>query len=242
VIRNQQSKFFIGLLNLRKISFLISIAILLVVGCQPRPMIGNIRAQADTPSEIATASLPESPPQKLSGEGPGRFPIEWEGSAIIQIQIGKGSSPYSVSIQKGLETQRLVEGEASIDEYRGYEFGSSGTANIVIEGERSWKIQILPVSSHYFKSLHIPGVFEGDGNAVILLDGKHGVATFDTTRSSQLEAWAYGPDGEGGQLYIKPDGDYKGKSVLPLGAGWIIVSASGQWSVDVQGPCCELIR
>jgi hypothetical protein len=219
-----------------------AILLLLVVSCQPRAGTGDSSDLVDTADPARTAAFAEPAPQTLRGEGSGRVPVAWEGPAILRIQIGKGPNPFSVSIQKELNSQLLVKGDAPIDEYRGYEFTSGAAAEFFIEGERSWEIQLLPVSAHYFKSLHIPGIFAGDGNAVILLDGKHGVSTFDTTRARRLEAWAYGPGGVGDQLYIKPDGDYKGKSVLPVGAEWIIVSATGPWSVEVQGPCCELIR
>ncbi|MBE0696805.1 MAG: hypothetical protein IH586_07770 [Anaerolineaceae bacterium] len=221
-----------AIFDMHKIGLLLSGMMLLIVSCQP------IRVPEEVAPQIEVA------PQSLSGDGPGQFQAEWEGPAILHISIGKGSQPISVFVRNGLDNQLLVKGEGTspIDEYRGYEFVSTSPADFVIEGNRSWKIQLLPVSARYFKSLHIPGVYHGNGNAVILMDGKHGVATFDTTQAQRLEAWAFGPNEVGAQLYINPEGDYKGKSVLPLGADWIIVSASGSWSVEIQAPCCEEIR
>ncbi|MGD0006304.1 MAG: hypothetical protein ABSE06_18995, partial [Anaerolineaceae bacterium] len=69
---------------------------------------------------------------------------------------------------------------------------------------------------------------------------KLGVATFENDQAQDFQAWAYGPGGVGKELYINPDGDYKGKSVLPKGASWIVVSAKGPWSVEIQLPCCEV--
>ena len=184
------------------------------------------------------ASLPLTGPALvlLSGKGPAQETIQWSGPAIVHMLAQPGSQPFVV----GLDLQELENAGGAVNDYRGFIFKTSGEARLSIQGDRAWKVSILPPDPHYFTSLKVPGKYQGNGSAVVLIGGKFGVATFDTDRSVDLRAWAYGPDGVGKELYINPGGDYKGKAVLPKGAGWIVVSASGPWSLEISVPCCEV--
>ena len=184
----------------------------------------------------ATFSPPGPPPVQLSGKGPAQETIQWSGPAIIHITAGKGSQPFVAN----LDLQQLENTSGKVDDYRSYEFKTSGKADLSIQGDRPWTVSVFPVDPRYFISLKVPGKYQGNGSAVILVVGKFGVATFEKDRAQDFTAWAYGPGGVGRELYINPDGDYKGKSVLPTGAGWIVVSARGPWSLEIQVPCCEV--
>jgi hypothetical protein len=212
------------MLNHKKILLFLS---LFLVACQA----------ASTPADTL-ASLPLTGPAPLlfSGKGPGQEIIHWSGPAIVHIIAQPGSQPFVVD----LDSQALENTGSAVNDYRGYEFKTSGKASLSIQGDRAWMVSILPPDPHYFTSLKVPGKYQGNGSAVILIVGKFGVATFEKDRSLDLRAWAYGPGGVGKELYINPGGDYKGKSVLPKGAEWIVVSASGPWSLEIQVPCCEV--
>jgi len=144
------------------------------------------------------------------------------------------------AIASGTNTQQVENVSGAVNDYRGYDFKTTEKASLAIQGDRTWMVSVYPIDPHYFVSLKVPGKYQGNGSTVILIEGKFGVATFEKDRAKNFRAWAYGPGGVGKELYINPSGDYKGKSVLPTGAGWIVVSASGPWSLEIQVPCCEV--
>jgi hypothetical protein len=197
-----------------------------------------IAGQAASLPPDPLASLPLTGPALvlLSGKGPAQETIQWSGPAILHITARPGSQPFVAN----LGSQPLVNAPGEVNDYRGYDFKTSGKANLTIQGDRAWTVSVLPPDPHYFTSLKVPGKYQGNGSAVILIAGKFGVATFEKDNAQDFRAWAYGPGGVGKELYINPGGDYKGKSVLPTGAGWIIVSASGPWSIEISVPCCEV--
>ncbi len=205
--------------------------ILLAAACQ----VGR------TPA-VPTATLPPPgpPPVQLSGKGPAQETIQWSGPAILHITASQGSQPFVAALASGLDLQPLENASGAVDDYRGYDFKASGNTGLAIQGDRTWKVTVYPVDPRYFTSLKVPGKYQGNGSAVVIIVGKYSVATFEKDRAQDFQAWAYGPGGVGKELYINPDGDYKGKAVLPKGAGWIVVSAKGPWSVEIQLPCCEV--
>ena len=144
------------------------------------------------------------------------------------------------ALASGPDLQPLENASGAVDDYRGYDFMASGKTSLAIQGDRTWKVTVYPVDPRYFTSLKVPGKYQGNGSAVILIVGKYSLATFDKDQAQDFHAWGYRPDGAGNELYINPGGDYKGKAVLPLGASWIVVSAKGPWSVEIQVPCCEV--
>ena len=192
------------------------------------------------------AAIPPSgpPPLLFNGKGPAQEIIRWSGPAILHFIAGQGSQPFVAELASGTgaRPQPLVNTSAAVNEYRGYDFMTpAGTvASLTILGDRTWMVSVYPIDPHYFISLKVPGKYQGNGSAVILIVGKYSLATFDKDQARDFKAWAYGPGGVGGELYINPGGDYKGKSVLPKGAAWIVVSAHGPWSVEIQVPCCEV--
>jgi len=198
--------------------------------------------QSGSTAVSANATLPPAgpPPVQLSGKGAAQETIQWSGPAILHITAGKGSQPFVATLTSGADLQQLENTTGKVDDYRGYEFKTSEKAGLSIMGDRAWTVTVFPIDPHYFVSLKVPGKYQGNGSAVILIVGKFGVATFEKDRAQDFTAWAYGPGGVGRELYINPDGDYKGKSVLPTGAGWIVVSARGPWSLEIQVPCCEV--
>jgi hypothetical protein len=188
----------------------------------------------------ATFPPPGPPPVKFSGQGPAQQSIQWSGPAILHLTAGRGSQPFVATLISGLEIQPLENAAGVVDDYRSYAFTAPGSASLTILGDRAWAVTVYPLDPRYFPRVQPPGKYQGNGSAVILLVGKSGVATFENSRAQDFHAWAYLPAGVGKELAITPGGDYKGKSVLPKGAGWIVVSARGPWSVEIQPPCCEV--
>jgi hypothetical protein len=196
---------------------------------------------ASTPADTLANWSPTGPaPLLFSGKGPAQETIQWSGPAILHITAQVGSQPFVAGLTSGPDSQSLVNASGAVNDYRGYNFKTSGKTSLSIQGDRAWTVSVFPADPHYFISLKVPGTYQGNGSAVILIVGKFGVATFEKDHAQNFRAWAYGQGGVGKELYVNPSGDYKGKSVLPTGAGWIVVSARGPWSLEIQVPCCEV--
>jgi hypothetical protein len=208
---------------------------LLVSACQPEPI-----SMVATPAPNAAPTPSDPAPLEFKGAGSDQIQFNpWTGPAVLHIVAGQANAAMQVTLSMGLDRRELVNSQTPVDEYRGFESSSSGKASLDVQSDVPWSITVQPVSARYFPSLVIPGNYSGDGGAVLILDGDYGVATFDTQDYQDFSAWAFGPDGVGEKLFIHAQGDYQGKTVLPSGAGWIIVSARGPWSVEIQAPCCQ---
>ena len=176
----------------------------------------------------------------FSGKGETHIALsEVQGPVVLHITAGAGKLPFQLQLSSNLKVEDLVSAAGEVDEIRGGEVAAGQNPSLLIQGDRTWTVNVYPANPQQFVHLKIPGKFNAAGNAVFFLDGEYGVATFDAGRNQDFQAWAFGPGGVAEELYITPDGDYKGKSVLPRGAGWIIVSARERWSVDIQAPCCK---
>jgi len=178
--------------------------------------------------------------QQYSGTGPAELAVNRDGPAILRIEARRGSQPFQLSAQVGRETLLLVAGDGPVDEYRAFTFSAPDPAQLSITGDRDWEISLLPPSAALFTVLQTPGAYKGRGNAVIVIEGEYSIADFNIDRTRRIEAWAFGRDTAPQALYIKPDGHYKGKTVLPGGVDWLVVSADGPWSVKIMEPCCQI--
>jgi hypothetical protein len=244
------------------------IALIASAGCKPAASaassgVQTTEANASAP-DASSVKAPE--PLKFSGSGDQRLEIAWHTPGILHITAAAGSSPVKATLTNGADQVTLVDSSGAdsarsadgarnadstrsadgtqstggaVDEYRGYLFPASGATALQISADRAWSVTVLPPDSAYFPKITIPGTYQGSGSAVVLLEGKHGIAIFDSDHAQNFTAWAYGP-GVGAKLYINPPGDYKGRSVLPKAAAWMVVSAKGPWSVQVLAPCCEI--
>lgn len=213
-------------MTMRKIYRLTSLVlIMLVSACSLRGGAGSSVVYPIDPLAVT-----------YSGSGTDSVAVQGiSGPSIIHITAAKGTMPFQLSV----ETSELINRIGPIDEYRAYEFNSDTQVNFIIKSVRAWSITISPANPSYFSSLEIPGIYKGNGNAVIFLEGEYGVATFKLKPGQDFKAWAFGA-GVNQELYITPSGDYQGKSVLPQDAAWVIVSTKEAWSVDIQAPCCKV--
>jgi hypothetical protein len=177
---------------------------------------------------------------QFNGIGPAQESIQWNEPAILYITANQGSQPFVASLNSGETDVQLENTQGEVNDFHSFDFKTTDKVALSIQGDRNWTVTVYPVDPHYFYRLMTPGSYQGDGSAVILLEGKIGVATFDKDRAQNFKAWAYGPGGVSKELTINPGGDYKGKSVLPKETGWIVISARGPWSVEIQLPCCEV--
>jgi hypothetical protein len=178
--------------------------------------------------------------QQYIGQGPAEVAVTWDGPAVLHIRAQQGQQTFKAAVAAGIDIFPLVESAGSVDEYRGYTFSADFPVVLSLNGDRAWEIDLLAPTAGEFPLLKIPGKYAGEGNAVVLLEGRSSLATFDIDQLDRLEAWAYAADGKIEKLTFKQDGDYKGKSVLPHGTSWLVVSADGPWSVSILEPCCEI--
>lgn len=179
-------------------------------------------------------------PLRFEGQGAAEIALEaWQGPAVLHINAQAGGELFRVAAAGGLDQRELLRSEAAEDEYRGIVVGAGEPPHLIIEGDRAWKIEVLPLHSAVFDQVSVPVSYSGNGSRVLRLNGAHSIANFDTGADAHFAAWAVGETGQWERLKITPDGDYKGNSVLPRKTTTIIVSASGAWSVEILEPCCE---
>jgi hypothetical protein len=196
---------------------------------------------ASIPSFSSAQSYPPDPlALRYDGTGEKLIPLKsLSGPMIIHLVAENGKTPFQASLKSEKGTIDFNERPGKVDVYRGYEFDPKSPAFFQTRGDSSWSITISPANPAYFTILNIPGKYSGSRNAVLSLQGEYGVATFRMEPKQDFSAWAFGPGEVNQELFITPSGDYKGKSVLPQGTKWIIVSSNGSWSVDIQAPCCK---
>ena len=188
----------------------------------------------------ATSYLIDPQSIRYSGSGSQKMAIQGiSGLSIVHIVID-AASPFTLDIETGQKTTEVLNASAPLDEYRPFEFNPSAQTTLNIQSDQPWNVTISPANPTYFSYLKIPGIYKSTGNAVVFLEGEYGVATFSIKSVQNFKAWAFGPGGVNHELYITPSGDYRGKSVLPQGTTWLIVSTKDTWAVDIQAPCCKV--
>lgn len=195
------------------------------------------------PADAGASSIPEPPPENsltYQGQGPADIVVEpWEGPAVLHLTAAEGSQPFRASAASGLDVQDLVRSETLVDEYRGMAAAEDAEMHLRIEGDRAWKVEVLPLAAKAFDTLEVPGTYSGDGNQVIAVHGDHSIARFDTSSDEHFSAWAIGEAGKWERLMITAEGDYMGNAVLPRNTTTIVVLASGRWSVNILEDCCK---
>lgn len=222
--------------------------VILLSGCQVMPVPSSVQTPAaaeglPAAEELLAEEQPAPEPVKFSGSGEAELALDlpWEGPAALRFQASEGEEPFQVSASAGLEMSELIQSEgAVVDAYRGLTLSSADPKRLIIKGDRDWQVEVIPVHADYFPVLQVPATYEGQTSAVLLIRGDHGIAKFDTTRASRLEAWGFGEDPAGQRLTITSKGDYKGNAVLPKHTTWMVVDADGPWSVLVQENCCDI--
>lgn len=218
---------------LRKIaaifSRLILAAALLCAGCQPAA--GSI---SPTPSPLSARPL------ETSGTGAASLSLgPWQGTAVLRISAGEGAQPFRLVVKEGLDRPVLLEQAGPLDEYRAWTFASGAPVAVDVQGDAAWSIRLLPPTAEYFPVVQVPGAYQAEGSAVILLEGEHSIAIFDAPDLEDFTAWAYPREGQGEQLAFRTSGDFRGRAVLPKNAAWLLIITRQGWSVEVQIPCCE---
>ncbi len=183
------------------------------------------------------APHPTNPLARFSGNDAQSIDLkDQSGPVILHVRAQVGNEPFRLELLAGQNSVFLLDSPLSVDEYRGAFLDPAQSPTLRISGDRAWTLSLYPADPAQFDHLKIPGVYRAAGNAVFFLDGEYGVATFSNGADPGFHAWAFGPGGVQQELSITASGDYKGKSVLPQGAAWIVVSARFPWSVAIAAP------
>jgi hypothetical protein len=201
----------------------------LLTACQPGlPSMKNITPAVPSGALDPSYSGTNSAHQTL----PIRF-----GLTILHFTTTRGNSPFKAILATSTSRLELINAPGAVDEYRGVDLTTPATLELT--SDRPWKIELLAPDSQHFPILHVPGIYTSKVSTVILIQGKFSIAIFSAANLANLNAWAFG-QGVSEPLNFKVDGDYRGRAVLPQNTAWIVVSAPGPWSVEVQLPCCEV--
>lgn len=183
-------------------------------------------------------------PIRLAGIGSQVVALNnWSGSAVLQIDSPANSDLRVDARQAGHWLPTVPEAGSSRPTYvlLGIPPGQQIDA-LRVTSASSWRIRIFPLTEAYFPAVRPPSVFEACGDAMVLIVGENGIATFSFEQEQTPAVWALNPEGRVTPVHINganSDSVYRGRSVLPEHTQAILVRAKGRWQVRVSEPCCR---
>lgn len=99
-----------------------------------------------------------------------------------------------------------------------------------------WTIVYLPIYSDQITAVVAPGSLIGAGDDVIkLTDFTSGTVTFTSEGEDNFIVTAFNQDLEPLDLLVNEIGAYSGTKILPGDTAFLVIQASGAWSMDVAG-------
>lgn len=250
--------------SMKKLSTLFLIMVIFLTGCQPsentiqtaivqtqdamptntpRPtntsMPTSTPRPTNTPRPTATFT-PEPEPIVLSGTGDSVVDVEkWDSAAIARINNNGGGNFIVQNYNaNGEQIELLVN---TIGNYEGVVLldilESQLTTRFEIKSSGQWEIEVLPLEQA--RSGDYPGIFEGNGDDVLLLFGT-GKPDLLKVDASQAEAnfivFGFGSKRD---LLVNEIAPYTGVVILPgnlpttNGVLILAITATGNWSLEV---------
>lgn len=197
----------------------------------PRP--SNTPAPTNTPRPTNTATpLPE--PILIEGRGDQVIEVnKWDGPAIARI-IYSGGSNFAIWQYDSLGNRfnLLVNTIGSYQGIRPLDFRNDEvTARLEIESSGDFTIEILPVQEA--THLTVPGVYQGVGDDVLILEGgRPDLINADaSTAQSNFAIWAFGSSGI--DLIFNEIAPYQGQAVLSGDTFILEIEATGAWMIEI---------
>lgn len=100
-----------------------------------------------------------------------------------------------------------------------------------IQSSGSWSLNIYPFQLDYMDTLQVPGIYEGQGDSVVILYGEPDIVTFSTTERDNFIVYAYTNDRR--ELLLNEIGPYTGEKIVPNDVVLFTISMNGTWSMDI---------
>jgi len=193
------------------------------------------RPQAVTIQQFLDSSDPLPEPIILTGTGPSVIDLD-KGSypALAVIEGGSAGQVFSVIAHDASSDipNPLV---TAFDVYKGIRpldvEANSLTTRLEVEARGDWSISILPVTEA--DVLTVPGTYEGEGDAVLILEGIANTATISGGAVNSL----FAVFGHGGLLpdpMVTAFEPYEGQVVVEPETVLLEIQATDTWSVTVE--------
>jgi len=195
----------------------------------PAPTRTPLPTQTPTVSPTATP-LPK--PIKLSGSGDSVVDVDkgdWPAIATIKYTGGSNFSIWTYG-EDGKENDLLVN---TIGAYQGVRLidaaEGEATTRLQIKSSGNWEIEIAHVTQA--RRVKVPGTVSGNGDDVVILDGKPDVGKVDASKAkSNFVVWAY--SASDADLAVNKIAPYTGTIILS-DALMLDIKATGPWSIEV---------
>lgn len=211
----------------------------------PTAEISQTTAASETPSPMPTSTPTLTPtitatatplrePIPKSGRGDLVFyPQKWIGPAIVHITYG-GKGPFVAWTQNdNAEREDLLanssgpyEGNSLIDY-----LGNQRTLRFEVRTSDSWQIEVLPLSMA--KHLAIPGIVQGNGDDVVVLQGPYAADLLSVDANpatGRFVVWGFGAKREAAIDAVAP---YTGTVSLPRDTTILAIKAVGPWRLEI---------
>jgi hypothetical protein len=220
----------------------------------PIPEPTNTPAPTNTPEPTATATpkpptptpspVPPTPtatpvpePRVYSGSGSDVVDIEKPGGAdsvaIAHITGNAGSSYFGVTSfdESGKQVDLLVN---TTDPYDGVVLMDARkdekTTRLQVESDGDWTIEVKPLAAARHGA--VPGVVEGSGDDVFILDGDPDTAQISGNADGDyFGVWAYGKSSD---LLVNTTDPYEGRVIIGKDTVVIVVSAASGWKITFE--------
>jgi hypothetical protein len=190
-------------------------------------------AAAASASAAAEAAAPK-PPTVFTGSGDDVVTITKPAGATVVIATITGNDAgryFGVKAVDGdmdtlVNTTDPYNGTTLLDANRG------GTTQLQVQAVGPWSITLTDMRSAPTFTSAAPQT--GAGDAVLIYQGSRGVARIQGNAEGRyFGVKAYGSGGAGNSLVNTTD-PYTGSVPMPAGPAIVVVTANGDWSIDVN--------
>jgi hypothetical protein len=179
---------------------------------------------------------PTPPPEPivLTGSGDAIVDLEkWPGPALVRISGNSGRRHFSVVNHDAAGTylDLLVNTTEPYDGLRPLDFYDGVlTTRFEVTATGQWQIEVLPLLEHATR-VDVPGTVAGSGDDVLLLVGEADTAAIrGNALGRHFAVHSYGLSAD---LLVNTTEPYDGTVLIPRGGRVLVVSADGEWEMDL---------
>lgn len=185
------------------------------------------------PTEPPPTATPVPEPISLSGSGDAVERVDkWPGPAIVQAAGNAGAAHFAITPYdaSGEMVDLLVN---TTSPYAGSTWLPAESTRLEITAEGEWSIDILPLASAI--PVPAPGLIEGDGDAVMVVEGAPDIATVRGNEvGDHFAIMAYDEFGQMVDLLVNTVDPYDGQVIVDRDAKFLVLTGSGAWSIQME--------
>lgn len=199
--------------------------------------ISPVITSQPTETQISPTGTPVIEPLIISGSGDSVVDIDKPvGLAIAHITGNQESRFFSVKNYdiNGNGLDLLVNTTDVYDGVRPLDFDSDEhTTRFEITSSGDWKIEVLSISSS--RIVQVPGIVEGFGDEVIILEGEDPDLAIirGNNESRYFGVISYSINGSYLDLHVNTTDPYEGTVILDSDTKIFEIKSSGKWEIEI---------